>query len=255
MEDLDPPRERPGAADEILRTLEAFGFEWDGEVIYQSRRHGAYDDALGHLLDRKLAYPCCCSRKEVAEFGLEGTEGPRYPGTCRTGMLHRRNVKTVRVRTDSRPVAFSDLIHGRVSQDLDREIGDFVIRRADGYYAYQLAVVVDDAFQEITHVVRGADLLSSTPRQIYLQGLLGLDTPAYLHLPLVLDRSGAKLSKQDGAHPVERRDPLPSLLSAYGFLNQPDMEERPGSVEEFWEMAAGSWDRSGVTAVVNHALP
>ncbi len=242
IEDIDPPREKKGAADGILRTLEAFGLEWDGAVLRQSSRLEAYVDAARDLLTRDLAYPCSCSRKEIADSGIVGIEGPVYPGHCRDGGNTDGGNSALRVITDGAAIFFSDRIAGTLTQKLDTDIGDFVIRRRDGLTAYQLAVVVDDAFQGITHVVRGADLLLSTPRQIYLQRLLGLSEPNYAHLPVVLDENGEKLSKQSRAQPVENHNPLPALLEAYVFLGQSAPEEQPSGVEEFWQWATTQWD-------------
>jgi glutamyl-Q tRNA(Asp) synthetase len=246
MEDLDPPREKPGAADDILRTLEAFGFEWGGTVLYQSTRTEAYRDAADGLFRQDLAYPCSCSRREVNEAGLPGIEGMVYPGTCRTGHHPNRRSKTLRIRTDATPISFSDRIHGPLSQRLEQEVGDFIMRRTDGLFAYQLAVVLDDAYQEINQVVRGADLLLSTPRQIHLQRLLDLPQPKYAHLPLVLDEQGRKLSKQNLAHPVNAGDPLPALLDALRFLGQRLPEQRPANLEEFWNWGVATWNPAEV---------
>jgi glutamyl-Q tRNA(Asp) synthetase len=242
IEDLDPPREKPGAAAAILRTLEAFGFEWDGEVLYQSDRVGRYREVLAELLTRRTAYLCSCSRKEIADSAVTGIEGPVYPGTCRTGPDPDRPATTLRVRTDDTPIAFQDRIHGKLSQRLASEIGDFIIRRADGLTAYQLAVVVDDADQGVTAVVRGADLLHSTPRQIHLQRLLNLPEPEYAHLPLVLDREGRKLSKQSSSRPVDPANPRPALEAALRFLGQPLPEQSPTELDELWRWAIERWD-------------
>jgi len=233
MEDLDPPREVPGAADAILRTLEAFGLTWDGPVLYQSTRQAAYEAALEQLRAAGLAYDCGCTRREVAEAGKPGLDGPIYPGTCRNGLPPGKSPRAVRVRSEADPIEFTDRQQGPIGQDVAREVGDFVIRRADGLYAYQLAAVVDDAFQGVTHVVRGADLLDSTPRQILLQRRLGLPTPAYLHHNLVLTPQGEKLSKQTHAPPVDDTDPVPTLISALGFLGERGPEGgEAGSVGE-----------------------
>ncbi len=242
IEDLDPPREKPGASDEIIRTLDGFGFEWDGEILYQSHRHEAYEEALARLADRNVLYPCGCTRKEIADAGLEGLEGPIYPGTCRKQLPPGHAARAFRVLTDDRSVSFRDRICGDLSQRLSTESGDFVVRRADGLFAYQLAVVVDDALQQINQVVRGADLLNSTPRQIYLQRLLDLPRTNYAHLPLVLDAEGKKLSKQTRAHPVNRKEPLPALLAALHFLKQLPPPEPLGNLAEFWEWSLSVWD-------------
>ncbi|MET0116402.1 MAG: tRNA glutamyl-Q(34) synthetase GluQRS [Sedimenticola sp.] len=243
MEDIDPPREKPGAADDILKTLETFGFEWDGEVLYQSQRQAAYLDAISSLLENDQAFECVCTRKEVAEAGLGGVEGPRYPGTCRRGVSQERENRAIRLHTDHpTPIEFRDRICGPVRQVVEDEIGDFIVRRVDGLFAYQLAVVVDDAYQGVNQVVRGTDLLISTPRQILLQQFLDLPTPAYAHLPLVLDEDGRKLSKQYQALPVRSDNPLPALLEAYLFLGQHPFAEPPATLAEFWAHAVANWD-------------
>ncbi len=241
MEDIDPPREEPGAADSILATLELFGMEWDGQVLYQSSRIDAYANAAESLFSSGLAYRCSCSRREIQDSVFKGSEGLIYPGTCRNGHDPSREVHTLRVITDSVEIGFADLIHGRFKQDLEHDVGDFVIRRADGLYAYQLAVVVDDAFQNITNIVRGSDLLFSTPRQVYLQQLLGLPKTEYTHLPLVMGDDGRKLSKQSLAWPVDTSNPLTTLLNAAEFLGQKPDRDRPSNLNEFWEWAIAAW--------------
>lgn len=242
MEDLDPPREVPGAADDILRTLEAFGFEWDGPVVYQSQRQEAYRQAAQQLLEQAHAYECACSRREITLAGRMGEEGPIYPGTCRPGLPAGRQPRSLRIRTHAGVIGFHDRIQGPVRQSIEKETGDFVIRRADGLFAYQLAVVVDDAWQGITHIVRGADLILSTPRQLYLQSLLGYPSPGYAHLPVVVDDAGNKLSKQAKSMPVDIRRPLPALRAAFLFLHQAPPEEEPASLDEFWQWALENWD-------------
>lgn len=203
MEDLDPPREMPGAQDAILRSLETYGLHWDGAVERQSARHDAYAAALEILLERGLAYPCSCSRKQLAGHDL-------YPGTCRE-LRRPRHDAAIRLRVPDAEYAFVDRVQGRFAQNLAREVGDFVIRRRDGLYAYQLAVVLDDAWQSVTDIVRGADLLDSTPRQLYLQELLGLPHPRYLHIPLLLQPDGHKLGKSYRSPPLPA-DRAPALL-------------------------------------------
>jgi len=217
IEDLDRPRCKPGAADAILRALDWLGLHWDGEVIYQRRRLEHYRAALDKLALH--TYWCGCTRREIADssLGLASDGAHIYPGTCRAGTTRKR---ALRVRTSGETQAFADRLQGRREQVLEREIGDFVLYRADGLFAYQLAVVVDDAAQGVTDVVRGADLLDSTPRQIYLQRLLGLPAPRYLHVPVALDAAGEKLSKQTAAAPIEA-DPR-ALRRALAFLGQPD---------------------------------
>ncbi|MBI5430338.1 MAG: tRNA glutamyl-Q(34) synthetase GluQRS [Nitrosomonadales bacterium] len=251
MEDLDIPRCVPGAADDILRTLEAFGLHSDEPVLYQSQRTAAYEAALHRLQASGAVYPCCCTRKEIADSALHGIEGLVYPGTCRNGIPQGREARAWRVRTDLHPspsslppsqVGFTDALQGRMTQHLESEIGDFVVKRADGLFAYQLAVVVDDAFQHITHVVRGADLLASTPRQIYLQQLLEMYTPAYAHLPVAVNAQGEKLSKQTLAPAITTEDTAAILVKVLEFLRQqPPAELRQGSVEEVLNWAVANW--------------
>ena len=250
IEDIDTPRVVPGAADTILHTLEAFGLCWDGPVVYQSRRLPHYEAALRRLLAAGLAYPCSCSRQEVARTAAKPLGALLYPGTCRHG-AHRPGQSTaIRLRTDGRIIRFHDLIQGPYSQCLETAVGDFVIRRVDGLFAYQLAVVVDDAAQGITQVVRGSDLLDSTPRQIYLQQLLRLSTPSHRHLPVVVDRFGHKLSKQTRAEPVNYRQPAPTLLAALCFLGQnPPPELDAARLDDIWPWALANWHPERIPAL------
>ncbi len=200
IEDLDLPRVVPGEADSIMRTLESLALEWDGEVLWQSRRRPRYDEVLEELRRQGHVFACGCSRKEVlASAPHVGEEGPVYPGICREGLAEGRRPRAVRLRVPQRQVCFTDAVRGDVGQYLATEVGDFVLRRADGLFAYQLAVVVDDADSGVTQVVRGSDLISSTPRQIYLQSCLGYPHPRYVHLPLALAPGGEKISKRHGA--------------------------------------------------------
>ena len=241
IEDLDRTRELPGAADDILRTLDQFGLHWDETVLYQSQRTEAYAAALARLSAQGLTFPCACSRRQIAAIASLGPEGPIYPGTCRDGIPQGRRARSERLRVGETQIEIEDRIHGPITQDLATEVGDFVLRRADGMHAYQLAVVVDDAAQRIDSIVRGSDLLLSTPRQVFLQRLLGLPHPRYAHLPLVIDDTGRKLSKSLAAAPVDATDPLPTLLRAWRLLGQTPMPELPGSVAEFWHWAALHW--------------
>jgi len=243
IEDVDTPRSVAGAAEDILATLAACGMEHDGEIIYQSRRNGAYHAALQSLRERQLAYPCACTRREVADSALRGIEGPVYPGTCRHD-IGNRPARAWRIDTRGARIAFDDAVQGRIEQNLETDIGDFVLFRADNLYAYQLAVVVDDAEQGITDVVRGADLLDSTPRQIYLQQLLGLPTPRYLHVPVAVNAAGEKLSKQTRATAVDRNNVLPALHDALRFLGQqpPQLD----SVAALWRWAIEHWRRDAI---------
>jgi glutamyl-Q tRNA(Asp) synthetase len=239
IEDLDPPREIPGAADAQLRTLAAFGLVPDGPVLRQSARHGLYRAALDRLLARALAFPCRCSRSDLAE--VDGVH--RH---CRAGADRAEAAIRLRVR-DRCLVSFDDVLRGRVEQDVAAEVGDFVLLRADGLWAYQLAVVVDDADQGITHIVRGADLLHSTPRQILLQRALGLPTPVYAHLPLIVDADGRKLSKSLAALPVDGVDPLPALRLAWRALGQHrDALDDIGSIERALSRALNEFDPGAI---------
>ncbi|NEV63266.1 tRNA glutamyl-Q(34) synthetase GluQRS [Thiorhodococcus minor] len=240
MEDIDRPREVPGAATDILETLAAFGLEWDEPIIYQRERTQAYADALASLTRQGRTYPCGCSRAEIARHGRPGPEGPVYPGTCRAGLPPDRQPRSLRLKADARPLHFTDRIQGDQTQSVRDSVGDFVLRRADGIHAYQLAVVVDDASQGITHVVRGADLLLSTPRQILLQQALGVAQPSYAHIPLMLDAQGRKLSKSLASAPVDAADPLPALRKAWTCLGQTPLG-RVGSPAEFWRRAIATW--------------
>jgi glutamyl-Q tRNA(Asp) synthetase len=247
MEDLDRPRTAPGAADAILAALEAYGFEWDREIVYQSRRDDAYAAALARLDRMQAVFPCACTRKEIADSALSLQDAPVYPGTCRNGLPPGRARRAVRVRVDNAVVRFDDRLQGRVEQDLAAEVGDFVVRRADGLFAYQLAVVVDDAEQGITDVVRGADLLASTPRQILLQRLLGYPTPRYLHLPLAVNARGEKLSKQTLAATLDRDNAVPTLLRTLLFLNQqPPAALARDTLRDVWRWAIAHWDSGKV---------
>jgi len=238
MEDLDQPRVIPGAADTILRQLEAFGLEWDGPVVYQRTRLELYKDSLRKL--EPHSYSCACTRKELEDSAL-AIDGSRiYPGTCRAGLAKEKAARqaplAVRLRTGADPVRFTDRVQGAITQSVESEVGDFVLVRADGIFAYQLAVVVDDAAQGITDVVRGADLLDSTARQITLQRLLGLPTPRYLHVPVATNAAGEKLSKQTRAADAAEGD----LARALEFLG---MNAAHGySPRELLGWAIQNWD-------------
>lgn len=217
MEDLDRPREQPGAADAILRALDALGLHWDGAVEYQSRRSAFYRDALARLEEH--TYPCGCTRSEIADSAL-AIDGARvYGGSCRRGLPPGKTARAIRIRAEGQ-IGFVDRVQGSQAQQLERDVGDFVLWRADGQFAYQLAVVVDDARQGVTDVVRGADLLDSTARQIYLQQRLGYPAPRYLHVPVAVNAAGEKLSKQTGAEPVDASRRGEALHRAFAFLGQ-----------------------------------
>ena len=218
MEDLDPPREVAGAQAGILSALESYGFEWDGELVRQSHRHAEYAALAERLLNQGLAYACTCSRKQ-----LEGSQGI-YPGTCRNAG-HGFADAAIRLRVPELSYHFVDRVQGDYRQHLGREVGDFVIRRRDGLYAYQLAVVIDDAWQGVNAVVRGADLLDSTPRQLYLQELLGAAAPSYLHVPLITQPDGHKLGKSYRSPPLPAEQARPLLLRALRALGQDAPED------------------------------
>jgi glutamyl-Q tRNA(Asp) synthetase len=218
VDDLDPPRVAAGAADEILRCLERLGFEWDGPVVWQSRRIPAYHAALHLLRQGGLVYPCACSRKEIALHAEMGGEGPVYSGACRNGMPAGREARALRLRTAGARVAFDDGVLGPQARDLEHEAGDFALYRADGVYSFQLASAVDDGELGMTHVVRGADLLESSARQIFVLQQLGLPVPRYAHLPVAVDARGEKLSKQTHAAPVDAGRGAEVLCAALRFL-------------------------------------
>ncbi len=256
IEDLDRPRVVPGAAEDILRTLLACGMQWDETPTHQSTRRDAYHAALHRLRARAKAYPCACSRREIADSGIHGIEGTVYAGRCRGGIAAGKAARAWRIDTRGATHCFNDAVQGTLHQDLDTDIGDFVVYRADQTYAYQLAVVVDDAEQGITEVVRGADLLDSTPRQIYLQQLLGLPTPRYMHVPVAVDAAGEKLSKQTRAAPVNAQAPLPQLIAALSFLGQqPPRELGLGNTRALWEWAIPHWRENRVPRQRLQPLP
>lgn len=242
MEDLDKPREMPGAADDILRTLEGYGFEWDGEVVYQSERSDLYQAYLEKLKDQQRVYPCNCSRREIADIARAGIEGPVYPGHCRHGLSSNREQIAWRLRVDTDTLSFTDELYGEIQHHLLTDFGDFVLKRADGLFAYQLAVVVDDAEQGVSHVVRGADLLNSTSRQIYLQQQLGLTTPQYCHVPLVTNAQGEKLSKQTSAPAITVKDASAQLIKALSFLGfDVSALSSAMSLAVIWQWAFDHW--------------
>lgn len=256
IEDLDPPRVAAGAAGQILSTLEACGLHWDGTVVYQSRRGDAYHAALHALRHSGNLYPCGCSRREIADSAVAGIEGFVYPGTCRSGLPEGRAARALRLRSEGETIEFEDALQGRIRQRLADDVGDFVVYRADRVFSYQLAVVVDDDAQGITHVVRGADLLDSTPRQIHLQRRLGLPTPRYLHLPVAVTAAGEKLSKQTLAAPVNPDHPLPELLRVLRFLGQnPPAGIAEGGLGAFWEWALAHWRADAVPRVRTRLAP
>jgi len=240
IEDIDPPRDVPGADRDILRTLEAFHLESDLPVAWQSKRHELYEKAFARLQASGRIYGCACSRTSIAQAAsAAGLPAGVYPGTCRAG-TRGAAIRSYRFRIDSpSQVCFEDRLCGKITQDVLTEVGDFVIRRADGLWAYQLAVVVDDADQGITHIVRGQDLLDNTPRQILLQEALGLPRPSYMHIPLITDAAGNKLSKQNKAKAVPLDNPLSSLEQVWGLMNLPRVGAE--SVDGFLAEATRIW--------------
>lgn len=246
VEDIDGPRTVPGAAEDILATLEQFGMHADEPPVWQSRRIARYEEALAQLKATGLVYPCGCTRKEIADSLLHAharNTTLAYPGTCRNG-LHGKAPRAWRLRVpdgDAAVIGFDDRWQHRQTQNLATEVGDFVLKRADGQWAYQLAVVVDDADAGITHIVRGADLLDSTARQIYLQRCLGVPTPSYLHVPVVTNEQGEKLSKQNGATALERDKPLDALHAAARHLGLDLHGETHTTLASFYAAATTAW--------------
>jgi glutamyl-Q tRNA(Asp) synthetase len=254
MEDLDRPRARQAHADDILRTLERFGLDWHGPVLYQSTRDDAYAAAIARLAAQGLLYPCTCTRRELAEC-RPGIDGPVYPGTCRDAPPLRAQKHAVRIRVDAREWHFTDRVQGECRQVLAREVGDFILRRADGLYAYQLAVVVDDAEQGITEIVRGADLLRSTPRPLYLQQLLDYPSPDYAHVPVLLDAAGRKLSKQNRADPVAGRPETALQLCLELLGQQPPNDLADAGRDALLLWARTHWDLARVPRRLQLAAP
>ena len=245
IEDIDEARTVAGAAEDIIQTLAAFGMRSDGEILWQSTRQIRYSAAFDKLGD--AVYACACSRKEIADsrLTLAADGAVIYPGTCRNGLAPGRTPRAWRLRVPAASdphalIQFDDRWQGLISENLPEHVGDFVLKRADGFWAYQLAVVVDDAEQGVTDIVRGADLLESTPRQIYLQRLLGFSTPRYLHVPAVVNDRGEKLSKQTGAQPLDVGSPIKALMEAAVHLGLA-LSRAPSSVDEFWALAIPAW--------------
>ena len=242
IEDIDPPRETPGSSDSILRTLEQHGLYWDEPVLFQSQQSDRYISALENLNQQALLYHCLCSRKTISEaqhsLGIS-----IYPGTCRRQSVKATPDTATRVIADERTFSFKDRIQGEFEQQLAREVGDFVLRRADGLFAYQLAVVIDDAYQQISEVVRGSDLLDNTPRQIMLQDYLTLPTPEYVHHPVATNADGEKLSKQTFAKPVDDSPAIQNIVKVLDFLGQnPPKHTEFSSLDTLWDWAILHWD-------------
>ena len=253
IEDVDETRSVPGAPEAILRQLEAFGFEWDGAVVWQSRRKALYEAALERLRSQGLVYRCRCSRREVADSTPRGIEGAIYPGTCRALGVSAATPGADRMRAADGAIEFVDRVQGRIAQDVSRAIGDFVLRRRDALHAYQLAVVVDDADQGITEVVRGADLLQSTPRQILLQRTLGYPTPRYMHFPVATNERGEKLSKQKLAVAADERGAAELLRAALCFLGQ--AEPVASAPREILREAVDRWSPDAIPRRTERVAP
>lgn len=258
IEDIDLPRTQSGADRAILRELERLGFVWDEQPVRQSERAELYRAALNQLAAAGRTYGCACSRREIADSAPTLNGARRYPGTCRLGLPPGRVARSTRLRVDAGQanvvIHFADGVQGQIVQNVEREVGDFVLDRADGQIAYQLAVVVDDAAQGVTQVVRGADLLDSTARQILLQRMLGLPTPSYAHLPVALDGNGDKLSKQTLARPIDTLPAAQLLCAALAFLGQaPPAALQHESQSAVWAWAARHWSLSRVPCI--RALP
>jgi glutamyl-Q tRNA(Asp) synthetase len=240
VEDLDRPREIAGSADGILRTLEQFGFEWDGAVTRQYERAARYEEALSALHGQQRTFACSCSRAQLEDE-------LRYPGTCRTRHLEQGAPTAIRLRVEAGQVLFTDRIQGTYRQNVADAVGDFILQRRDQIYAYVLAVTVDDAAQGVTHIVRGADLLDNTPRQIYLQRLLGLPEPSYAHVPVLTEADGGKLAKSRRSVRLSAQSPLPQLLSVFSLLGlKPPSSLASATIAQAWGWAIAQWDLNQV---------
>lgn len=247
IEDVDVPRCKPEYEAAILRTLVCYGFRIDAEILRQSERTARYQEALNRLFFDGHVFGCACTRKEI-EASPRAADGAHiYPGTCRNGLPEGREARAWRMRVNDTPISFDDAVQGTQTQNLASEVGDFVLLRADGYFAYQLAVVADDYAQDITHIVRGADLLDSTARQIWLQQCLGYPVPQYVHLPVAVNADGEKLSKQTLATALNDNDPVPALWQALAFLGQnPPEALRSSDRDTLWQWAHQHWQLAKV---------
>lgn len=264
VEDIDPPREVAGASDAIVSSLAVHGFTWTGEPRYQSKNREQHYAAIKELLDSGQAYPCTCTRKHIRATAKSGPTGPIYPGTCRNRPDSSMSAdaalgdddRAIRIRTSDELVGFTDRLQGRIEHRIRSQIGDILILRKNNLIAYHLAVVVDDHAQGMTEIVRGVDLLESTPIQIFLQRMLGLTTPAYLHFPIAVDSSGDKLSKQTGAQPVNDATPVRNLLRCLEFLGQqPPDDLSDSTVAVIWEWARENWRPEQLSGVQKLAVP
>lgn len=246
MEDLDPPREPPGAAELILDQLLTLGIQWDGEVLYQSSRIEAYQEALNRLLEEGLSYKCDCTRAKIKAMGSV------YNGSCKGRKISLSKRFAVRVKTLNELIGFYDKVQGYYEQNVEKEVGDFVVLRKDKFFAYQLAVVVDDGYQKITDVIRGYDLIDSTPRQIYLQKILGIKTPSYAHIPIAMNNQGQKLSKQHFATPIDAKNGSMLIFQSLKYLGQtpPEVLSR-ASAQEQLQWAILNWDIHSIPKLAN----
>ncbi len=248
IDNIDPPREIPGSADSMLCTLESYGLHWDGPIVYQSQCQDRYRDALHELKLNNLIYDCGCSRREIESVAKIGPNGMVYPGICRNGLAKGKSARAIRLLTESCLIMLTDQIQGEYSLNIEREVGDYVIRRADGPYAYHLATVVDDALDGFTEIVRGRDLLGITPQQIYLQLQLGYVTPDYAHLPLIVDSQGRKLCKHSEAQAVDdlaKNDVLKDIFDALGLPVETEILNSPNEI--LWAWAIDQWNINNVT--------
>ena len=245
IDNIDPPREQKGAADNILKTLEAFGFEWDQSVLYQSNRLKSYQEAVEHLIKQQLAYPCSCSRTSILQKTGQTKGEIIYPGFCRNGPINKQAKEselTTRIICNDEIIRFNDTVQGKQNFNLTKQVGDFVIKRRDQHFSYQLASGIDDAEQGITEVVRGADLLSCTPSHIHVQSMLNLPSPQYCHLPIALNREGQKLSKQNHAAAIFAEDSTELLYKTLKFLGQmPPIHLMKANQEDIWRWAKTHW--------------
>ncbi len=245
IEDLDPPRESSYAPREIMSQLSALGLTWDKDVLYQSSRLEAYEETLNRLHSHGFAYPCTCSRKSVPRV---------YPGTCRQRRLAETDEYSIRLRVDAEVMEFTDRLFGRQRWSFGKEVGDFIIKRKDGLHAYQLAVVVDDNFQRVNNIVRGIDLLDSTPRQLALYKLLQLSPPDYLHIPIIVDQSGEKLSKQAHAKPIDTSSPQSLIREALIALGQ-ETHKGVAGLGDLLERAIAAWQIERIPATAAQVAP
>lgn len=242
IDDIDPPREQAGATDHILKTLESFGFEWDGDVVYQSKNLQRYQAAVNDLINEKFAYPCSCSRSSIIKRTGHIKGHIIYPGYCRNGVLDPSSEYNIRLRCNNEQVSFDDAIQGKQEINLENKNGDFILQRRDQYFSYHLASGIDDAEQGITEVVRGADLLFCTPCHIHVQHSLNLTSPKYCHLPIAVNKAGQKLSKQSYAEAIKAEESVALLYKTLKFLGQmPSLELREGSQKDIWSWAKTHW--------------